>query len=478
MFRVKILATFAVCMLLLMATAYISYQRVVGDAIEANTKESLRGAVALAEQERRMEQDLLLAQAQYVAQGTDLTDAINASYLYPPQLTPEQQAQTEPRTELEQKGEQHLKVYERLLKYKFVFEQFAQGGGKDLRRVDRPPVFTGSPTPDLFFVTDSRGVGLAALGKDLLKWFGEDVSKTLPLINEVLVKQEPRVALVHWSFDPAAKEADKLLYQVAMVPIQTSRQEKPAGVVVLGSILNDGVASKTRQMLAGVYDTGLDTTLSTRLTEQAPHVVYFQGEEIVGSTLDSNTQSQLRDTLLPALLGAPDEMIHDLEIGEERYSARAVKLPRTFEEKVPAAVAVIANISAAQKPLRDPGTNTLLAGVVLLLIGSLLMLLFIEMFVKPIEKIESEIQGVVSGNRDHVFSYEGSNKLARGLAHQLNLMSAFLQGKPMPDEEQGGGGGNWNEMGPEGPGRPAGGGQVQGISMEDLMGKKSPPSEG
>ena len=478
MFRAKIIATFVVCMLLLMATAYLSYQSVVGDAIEANTKDSLRGAIALAEQERRMEQDLLLAQAQYVAQGQDLTDAINASYLYPPGLTPEQQAETEARTELEQKGEQHLKVYERLLKYKFVFEEFEKGVGKELRRVDRPAMFTGSSTPDLFFVTDARGVGLAALGKDLLKWFGDDVSKTMPLINEVLVKQEPRLALVNWSFDPTSEDAGKLLYQVAIVPIQASRDAKPSGVVVLGSILNDGVAVRTRQMLAGTYDTSLDKVLGEDLINRAPQVVYFRGDTIIGSTLDSGTQQQFKTTLLPALLSSPDEMVHDLEVDGERYSARAARLPRVQDEKVPPAVAVIANVTQAKLPLRDPGTNTILAGVVLLLLGSLAMLLFIQMFVKPIEKIESDIQNVVSGNRDHVFSYEGSNKLARGLAHQLNLMSAFLQGKTMPDDEGGGEGGSWGEMGPGVANRSGAPGQVQGISMEDLMGKKSPPSDG
>lgn len=484
MFRVQVVLTFIVCVVLVAVTGYLSHQSALSEAIAQDTDEALRRAATVAELDRRVQEATLVAKAQFIARGKDLSDAILADYAAPSPEGAEEGGEEEEAADgdsEEARHERHLKVYERLLRYQKEFELYAQKGpGKGARQIDLPMQWRQPVKPDLFFAVDKKGISLAALGKDLLKWYDTDVSKDYPLVSEVLVKKEVRTAIWRWSFDDSVTGDERPLYLVALAPIRTSRDAEPVGVVVVGSLINDGAAKRAQRALAGVAEQGLDDAERDRVMKSAPALAYYHGERVVGSTLDANRQRVITQNLKQGLnlLGQEGlEKSGELEIDEETYLVRARAMPGKGAAKATSGIVVLANLTQAQKPLRDPGTYTILVAVMVALIGSVLMLLFIQVFLRPFEGIEGGIQEIIAGNKDYSFDYNGKNKMARGLSQQLNLMSAFLQGKPMPDDDEGG---NWGDLNPGGGGSSGGGGgpsRVQGVSMADLMGKKPGASD-
>ena len=232
--------------------------------------------------------------------------------------------------------------------------------------------------------------------------------------------------------------------------------------------------------MAGVYEQGLEEAEKKALLERAPEVAYFYNGKIISSTFDNTRQKEVESTLLSdkALLTDGKEYATTVELSGEEYLVRIRMMPSVGDGEKEAGIITLSNLDEELKPLTAPGTNTWLAAAMILLLGTIALLIFIQLFRRPIEKIESGIQEVVAGNKDYVFEYRGSNKLAQGLAHQLNLMSAYLQGKPMPDDEDGGGG-SWGDMGvgANADAAPSGSARVQGVNMADLMGGKKPSSD-
>ncbi|MFB6373288.1 MAG: hypothetical protein ABEN55_09285 [Bradymonadaceae bacterium] len=101
------------------------------------------------------------------------------------------------------------------------------------------------------------------------------------------------------------------------------------------------------------------------------------------------------------------------------------------------------------------------------------MLFFYYRFIKPASEIEETIGEILNGNKEAEFVVSRNSGIFENLAQGLNLMSAYLQGKPMPDEEAELEG--WGEMVGDGPdvgGDDSGGGggspDVQGVQMPGM----------
>ena len=480
MFRLKIVLTFVISVLIVALTGYFANQFLIASAIDEDTEEALRRSASVAEQRRLLEEATMIAKAQFVAGGPDLYDAITADYMPArPESDDEEEEEIEEDvgaiTAAERaEHERHLKVYERLLRYKKEFDlYYERGDGKTAREMDVPLQWRKPTQPDLYFAVDARGVGLAALGKDLLKWYGEDVSADYELISEVMVKQEPRTALWRWSFDPTIKPENRPLYLVALAPIKSSRTDDPVGVVVIGSLLNDGNAKMMREYMGGVAGLDLPQAEVDRVMRSVPHLAYYYNDQVIGSTLDTTAQSVVERELLGTqkILDAEgSEKLGELDIDDESYAVRARPFPGRAVGSDRAGFLVLGNETYAKKVLRDPGTYTILVGAIVGFIGMVLLLIFIQTYLKAFEKIESGVQEVIAGNKGYEFNYHGANRIATSLAQQLNLMAAFLQGKPMPDADDPAGG-SWGALDPTS-GQRSGSSQVQGVSMSDLMGRR------
>ncbi len=472
MLRLKVVLTFAISILLLAAVSFFSYKTTLSDAISEDTELALRKSASTAELERRLAEATLISKARFVGSAPDLYEAIKADY-----STKENPDGEEPIAVAEDvaEHEKHLKVHERLTRYRIEFEQFYESSrGKGKRQLDVPLQWQKPTLPDLIFAVDKEGVGLAALGKDLLKWYGDDVSNEQILVSEALTKKEVRTGLIEWSFDNQSKG----VYLVAVAPIMINREQDVAGAVVIGSLISDGTAKQAKSILAGTYEQGLEAEEAKQVLASGADVAYFYGDKIIGSTFDNARQKEVSNKIFKELKLLEQEGVEksgEIEIEDDTYLVRLRMMPSVGQkEDKKAGIIVLKNLSAEQGVLSNPGTNTWLAAVMILLLGSIMMLIFIQLFMKPIEKIESGMQEVVGGNKDYVFEYQGSNKLAQGLAHQLNLMSAYLQGKPMPDDESGGGG--WGDVSGDS-GKGGANPRVQGVDMADLMGKKKDSSD-
>lgn len=475
MLRLKIILTFILSILLVTLVAYFAHRGALSSAIEQDAEESLRRAATVAELERRLAEAALVDKAMYVGSAPDLHEAILADYSTKENPDGEEPLEVAPDLA---RHERHLKVHERLDRYRIEFEQYYKSGpGKEMRQLDVPLQWLKPERPDLFFAVDKSGVGLAAIGKDLLKWYGDDVSKAQILVSEALTKNEVRTGLMTWTFDPKTDPKGQL-YLVAVSPISINRTQDPVGAVVVGSLISDGTAKRVKEMMAGVYEQGLEQSESSRVMLSAPEIAYFYEDSVVGSTFDTSTQKQLAQMLFKdqkVLEQAQTDKVTEVELADTNYIVRVREMPGMSDLKARAGIIALANLDYAQKPVNAPGTTTLIVGVMVALLGTIIMLIFIQLFLRPLEKIETSIQEVAAGNRDLVFDYRGDNKLAQGIAHQLNLMSAFLQGKPMHDDEESGGG--WGEMAGGAPGTGGPNPQVKGVNMSDLMGKKPSSSD-
>ena len=485
MIRVQVVLTFLICVVVVAITGYASHQSMLSEALEQDAEESLRRAATIAEQERLIEESSMIAKARFVAGGEDLYEAIKADYSDAAASPEEGEEGAEEGEGAGGAGElteeqrqqishaQHLKVHERLLRYEKEFELYAKGPGKDKDQMDLPLRWRRPIKPDLFFAVDAEGRGLAALGKDLFKWYGDDISQDYQLLSEVLVKKDVRTALWRFSFDPSVKEENRPLYLVALAPIRPNRGADPAGVVVIGSLVNDGAAERAQDLIAGIAGQDLEEAEQKRVMASAPALAFYHKGNIVGSTFDSADQKELFTKLIKEgklLEQDATEKVGEVQIGEDDYIARARTLPGRSDAKVQSGILVLSNVTHATEPLEEPGMYTILVAVMVALLGAVVLLVLIQLYMKPLADIESGVQEIVSGDKDYEFSYRGSNKIAQGLAHQLNLMSAYLQGKPMPDDDNAGGA--WDDMNGGGSQKPS---QVQGVSMDDLMGggKKS-----
>ena len=214
------------------------------------------------------------------------------------------------------------------------------------------------------------------------------------------------------------------------------------------------------------------TAIAPRSSRRAPSWPTSTALAWSARRLIPTRQASLSDQLFAGgdiLARADSEQRLEFEIGGETYLARVRAMPAYTGGDQPSGIVALTNLTEATSPLKNPSTNLWFAAGIIFLLGAVALLLFIQFFLRPIERLESNIQEVVAGNKDLVFEYRGSNKLAQGLAHQLNLMSAVLQGKPTLDED---GGGSWNDVSTEG-----GPARVQGVNMSDLMGSKDDSDE-
>jgi hypothetical protein len=488
MFRAVFVAIVALTLSITVVASYTTHQSNARESIEAGVSQSLRGAATLAVLERDTEVASARAKATFVSADDGLAEAITKSYLAE---LPEAEGDTAKDRAAKAAHERHIKVHERLLSYEKRFELYGKGEGKGKRDLELPLRYRGNTQPDLFFAVDSSGVGLAALGKDLFDWYGEDLSGEYPEIAKAMTSKSVQTAV--WEFGFAKQGGEKSLYTVAVSPVFKGGEGEAVGAIVVGNLFNKGVAVSTRDYVAGVDGfveihgrdgspsedeavaaerRGVEAALA-----DAPHVAFVRSGAIIASSMDPATEkataARLADTIKD---GAPGELVRleDPEGEAPTLLVRGQALPRRKDDGTNTGVIVIRDLSAALAPMEEPARQSLIWFVLSLILGTVGVLAVFQIFLKPVGDVEAGVQEIIAGNKDYTFQAPNWHKTASSLAQQLNLMSAFLQGKPMPDDD-GVAGSNWGDFGGGGGGAkqaPQGGSQVQGVSMQDLMGRK------
>lgn len=451
MLRVKVTLVYIVLVAVLVGLIVAIVQGGVGKLVRQDTESTLQRAALAAEQSVRLDEGALLAKAQFVARGDRLYRSLQGEF-----VGDADEGKSESGDEVDFEGQRHLDSHEKLTARKYRLDEIVQAAGKE-RNVERVQLAREPHDPDIFMVLDENGIGVAALGKDLYSWFDMDVAEKFPAVTEVADGGSARIGYWKWSFKPGDEPR---LHMVAVAPVRRHEDEQPAGVVVLGRIVNDGYAQNVQRLAAGL--TSEDQTKAD--AEGAPEVAFYQGDKIVGSTVPTDEQQALATALKDeGLFETNPEQVAEVPVDEMPHLAMSRRI--TSAEQ-PIGLVVVSNLTEAASPLKALRVNILLVSVAVLLFGAFALVFLVVRFVKPIERLEDGMQEVIAGNKDYVWPGESGHELQSGLAQSLNLMSAYLQGKPMPDDDATGKG--WGDLMGGGDPKPQGPGQVQGVDLASL----------
>lgn len=461
MIRVQAPVVFIVFVLILLGGSLFIVQTDMTTALNEDSQAALKTAAVAAEQSARLDEAALLAKAQLVASSGPLYESLTTE---PPEVAEGEEA---PQRDVE--GERHLVVHEKLDIGRIVLNDIAKFEANK-RNIERGPLSREPVRHEVFMVLDADGIGVAALGKDLYSWFGDDIGKEFPIIDEVLsakgidqVNRAARIDYWMWSFNPTD---EKKLYRVAVVPVRRSLGDEPAGVVILGNSINDGLAGAKRDLFSG--------NVSGEAMEGAAEVAFIGGGEVVGSSLNSDAQAQFAEALSD-IDSAPDaeEGILDIAIGDTTYSAIRRNIGESSQGKV-FQVLVLLDQSSVVRPVENARVSLLFLGVLVLLFGTVLLTFLLVRWMRPIEDIETGLQETLAGNKDYVWEPKAGHSIQESLAQGLNLVSAYLQGKPMPDDDSTGG--NWGDfMGDMNAQGGGGGGAKPKVGGVAIPGMEAPP---
>ncbi len=467
MIRLQAPLVFIVFVALLLGASIFIVRADMQTALQEDADAALRTAAVAAEQSARLDEASLLAKAQLVASSAPLYDALTSE---PPAA---EAAEGEEAPERDIEGERHLLVHEKLEIGAFVLGDLAKREAA-LRNIERGPLSRAPHQYEVFMVLDAKGVGVAALGKDLYSWFGDDVGKQFPIVGEVLkakgidqIGDAARIDYWHWSFNPGD---EKKLYRVAVVPVRRSFSDEPVGVVVLGNSINDGLAVAKRDLFAG------NTETETTFSEAGAEVAFVSGSDVAGSSLDSAAQKSFAASLAEqGEQESTDSEVLSLDVEGRNFSGIRRKIGQSSAGEV-LQIVVLLDQEMVAKPLENVQVSLIFVGVLVLLFGTVLITFLIIRWMRPLEQLETGLQEILAGNKDYVWEPQAGHSIQESLAQGLNLVSAFLQGKQMPDEEATGS--NWaGFMGGDANGGGGGGGAKPKVGGVAIPGMEPPPRE-
>lgn len=420
MIRTKVTLVYLALIALMTGAIVLLIQVDVSSELQESAETSLRRSANLAEQTARLDEAALLARAKYIASRSSLYEAMQGEGGL-------DNTKDEDGEELNFDERRHLIVHEKLLAQKYKLDDLVQDT-EGRRNIELDPMLRRPHEMEVFMALDSKGIGVAALGKDRYKWFGDDVSERYPEVRKLGVGVgAARVEYWLWSFG----SEEERLHRVALAPIQPSESDDAMGVVVIGTVINDGIAAEKQRVLVGGDETSDESELAPAVAE----IVYINGDEVEASTFSSDLQSDVAAVLMESSARSSNnlEEVHEVEVGEDVYLTMMRTL-RPHPER-PFRVAVMVNKAAVLSLVGQLRANVLLIGFGFFVVGAVLLFMLVLGYVRRLEAVEEGIQEVIAGNKDYEWEPVKSHPLQASLAQSLNLMSAFLQGKPMPDAE-------------------------------------------
>lgn len=394
MFRIKITAMLTLVILMVMTITNIFLPKMLAEDANQKARASLQLAAQSMARAERLNGFSVVARAQEIAAfpglKTSLTDEYEEPYDY----------------------NRHLGVYNKgLLRWQYVFSDIKE------RREGQPavaaPLRERPPyTPDLFFVADDKGIGVAALGPNKYEWYKGNVAKQHPTLMSVADGQA-RQDIWFWRWDDSDKGS---FYQVGIAPVMQG-PEKMLGVVVLGRQISPDAAREASAHLGG------------------HGVAFFADDRIIASTFNkAEDEAIVAATLKADGVSLSDDAI-PVTIKKRQHLARVSKFYNQTNPKQRTGFIVLHNVSADMKLVRSIESGILIGGLSILILLLVSVLVVIRSFVKPFEEIDQGIQEVLAGNKDYLFPVHDGMPFQASIAQSLNLMSAYLQGKRMPDED-------------------------------------------
>ena len=476
MFRLKISITHVVLVALVAVTAHLMLTQGVEPSLKQNAEVSLRRAAVIAEQTKRLDHYALERKSEFFASTGDMYKYMTLedrpalfeqkrekirNDLAQGEGTPPKGAETKAKQAADESGNgeeteqgtdenglvlsneyvRHELIHQLLRTTEIRLERYAgekeiqQARNIDLSLLKRRPV-----KPDLIMAVDDKGVGVAALGKDRRGWYGQNVAEDFPMILEVLEnpKGATRLDVWRWSW---SEGDDPSAYLVAVQPIQRWDAGESAGAIITGYQLHDGSAQDIRRLLAGVTtrESKTGSEVSSDVLDAAPHVAFFRGEQFISSTFSTTDQQVLGKKLFgeqEILKQNRPEKLVKFQFNDDPYYGFVRFFPGQFETDSKSGIVILSNLAQAKEPVVTAYETTYWVAMAAVLLGIILIIIFYQQFVRPVGEIEETIAEILSGNKDAEFVLSGGkHPVFSSLAQGLNLVSAYLQGKPMPDDE-------------------------------------------
>jgi len=500
MFRLKISLTHAILVCLLIGAVHVLVDTHLSGEVEDRAESSLRRAAVIAEQTKRFDHFALMEKGRMVAQDAETHEFLTLereellkrirdeySFIVSSDVGKKLGKDGQKTVDLEgdvglpTKDLRHLAVDFRLRVARKRLKNIKGDTSETARNLDLELLKRRPAQPDMLMALNRHGVGVAARGKDLYHWgsssFSPDVTEQHPIVQKVLDNPDAGPKLDVWEWSWSGSDAQNL-YQVAIVPIRPSQQTEPAGVVVVGYTIHDGAAKDIQRIVGGVTTQKgkQNQYVEQEHVESAPEVAFFRGDTLHSSTFGSGRNKLFEEQLfgqrgLHEKADRDPEKMVEIEVEETPYAGFVRFLPEAADSGERTGVVVLSNMQEVQAPLAKVLRQFDMIAFAIVLIGIALLLFFYFRFIKPAAEIEETIGEILNGNKDAEFVVSREDEVFSSLAQGLNLMSAYLQGNPMPDEEAELEG--WGDMigdGPDVDGDGGGGGspEVQGVEMPGM----------
>lgn len=329
---------------------------------------------------------------------------------------------------------------------------------------ERAPGTAVPRTPDLLLVADADGVVVARVGFDKDDWYGDSRPNMTqyPVVGRTGLGA-PQADMIVWREDESAQPQ---LAQVGVAPIRNAADEI-VGSVLVGYNVTDEAASEAAPLRVQVayYYRGADNAVTFAGTNT--DVDFLRGlrtAELQRMQPDGTPTSDTA-TLQVAALEQPGVLWRVTDGGQDYVVMSTALANDDSGARVQAGFFVITSLTGAVLPVENRQVWLPALGVLLLVLGVFGTLVAIKQFERPIEEISRGVQEVIAGNLDYMWEVDERSHLS-DMAHELNVMSARLQGKQDPDAEVEGAE-NWAAMAGGGaapaPKRPAGIGGLGGL---------------
>lgn len=445
MFKLKFVAGFVVLVVLQVAFIVYVFQGNLIPLTLDDTDIALERSASLVEKSHRLDEFSLQEKARHVADRKALRRAMVAEY------------------EGDAESERHRAVHRELDTEHIRFTEFWGEESAGERNLDLDLLRRRPLDHDMFMALDDTGRLVATLGSGRAHLMGDNFADEFPIVLGAMERDETTVDMWNWSWRSGA---DRDLYIVAISPIRDIDDGEPVGVIVLGHRVTDDVASRARALITDGFGEDTVDALPTRKRIQSPDIAFFRGDTTYSSTLRSRQVSQLGEELFDrhsVLEHDQPEQILDVTIDHAKHRSIVRFFPGQFETDNPAGVVLLTSRDAAIAPVESARSQILVVSAGVVALGVTLFFVLFHLFLKPFSRLEEGVQEILSGDKDYVFEPDEKNEVAENLARHLNLLSAFLQGKPMPDEEVSLGG--WDAFDPDGETESSKPSSVAGVPM-------------
>lgn len=181
--------------------------------------------------------------------------------------------------------------------------------------------------------------------------------------------------------------------------------------------------SESRGALLGYVISGfaVDRELLNQISRATMvDATFISNGQILASTLPEGAQEPLRHQLAPAAGSAA----RPLDVGDEKYLAVTTDL--TSRASAPLHLVVLRSFSAADRSIRQIDKLVVAAGLVAMVLGTLLMLGLSYSVTHPLEELAAGVRAFGSGDSAHLLPYRGTREV-RDLSASFSKMREEIQ---------------------------------------------------